>query len=361
MEKQALTNKQGSSLIALYLIGNAAIMALGSAAKEDFWLSIISAVFLAWLVTLQLSYVSNLYPGQNFFEIFESIFGKVIGKLLTAIFTFYTMQTGGIVLRNGTQFININGLPYTPIMLIILCVIFLSAFIVKSGIRVMGKCAEVFITIFIIAISIVILFSINKMRLGNIAPFLNKGIKPVILSTFYTFGFPFGEIVTFSLVLSNFEKGVKINKVYRNGLIVGGVVMLIASLNNAFVLGVETANATYYPTYLTATRLTIPPFFQGTEVFLAGIIVFASFTKVSVYLLASCIGVSKLFDCKDYRIIVTPMAIILMIWSYNLFKSVMELKEWDLAVWKEFSFIFQGILPTVVFISAFIKNKIRGF
>ena len=69
---------------------------------------------------------------------------------------------------------------------------------------------------------------------------------------------------------------------------------------------------------------------------------------------------SKLFNCKDYRIIVTPMAIILMIWSYNLFNSVMELREWDLQVWKEFSLIFQAILPTIVFISAVIKKKIRG-
>jgi len=290
----------------------------------------------------------------------ESLFGKVIGKLLIIIFTFYTMQTGGIVLRNGSQFVNINGLPNTPIMLIMLCIVALTAYFVKSGMKVMGKWAELFAVIFSLAIFVVVILGIPKMDIQNVRPFLYRGIKPVMVSAFYTFSFPFGEIITFSLVFSSFEKGKKISKVYRNGLFIGGAIMLIASLNNALVIGVESMNATYYPTYVTATKIAIPPFLQRTEVVLASVIVIASFTKTAVYLLASCIGIAKLFNCKDYKFIVTPVAIIFMIWSFNLFKSVMELREWDLAVWKEFSFVFQGILPTFIFISAIIKKKIRG-
>jgi len=198
------------------------------------------------------------------------------------------------------------------------------------------------------------------MNIENVRPFLYRGVKPVMLSTFYTFGFPFGEIITFGFVFSYFEKGEKISKVYRNGLFIGGIIMLAASLNNALVIGVESVNATYYPTYFTATKITIAPFLQRTEMILASVIVIASFTKASIYLFASCIGIAKLFNCKNYKFIITPVAIIFLIWSFNLFSSVMELKEWDLAVWKEFSFVFQGILPAFIFISAFIKKKIRG-
>jgi len=360
VKKEALTSKQGSSLIILYLTGNAAIMALGSAAKEDFWLAIIGAVIFAWIVTLQLSYISSLYPGKNLFEICESLFGRIIGKFLVGLFTFYTMQTGGIVLRNGTQFVNINGLTNTPIMLIMLCIMLLAVFLVKNGMKVMGKWAELFAIIFSSAIFILVILAIPKMNFENVRPFLYRGVKPVIVSTFYTFGFPFGEIITFSLVFSTFEKGEKVSKVYRNGLIIGGGIMLITSLHNALVIGVENMNTTYYPTYFAATKITVAPFLQRTEVVLASVIVIASFAKTAVYLLASCIGIAKLFNCKDYKFIVTPVAIIFMIWSFNLFKSVMELREWDLAVWKEFSLVFQAILPTFIFISAIIKKKIRG-
>lgn len=360
MKKEALTSKQGSSLIVLYLTGNAAIMALGSAAKEDFWLAILGAVFLAWIVTLVLSYISSVYPGKNLFEICESLFGKIIGKILVALFTFYAMQTGGIVLRNGTQFININGLPNTPIILIMACIMFLAIYFVKNGMKVMGKWAELFTIIFSLAIFLLVILAIPKMKFENVRPFLYRGIKPVLVSTFYTFGFPFGEIVTFSFVFSSFERDEKISKVYRNGLLAGGGIMLITSLHNTLVIGVESMNATYYPTYLAATRIGIEPFLKRNEVVLAGIIVIASFTKTAVYLLASCLGIAKLFNCKDHKFLVTPVAIIFMIWSFNLFKSVMELREWDLLVWKEFSLIFQVILPIFIFISAFIRKKIRG-
>jgi len=360
VEKEALTGKQGSSLIILYLTGNAAIMALGSAAKEDFWLAIIGAVILAWIITLLLSYVSSLYPGKNLFEICEVLFGKILGKFIVGVFTFYTMHTGGIVLRNGSQFVNINGLPNTPIILIMLCIMVLAVFFTKSGLKVMGRWAELFALIFALAIFILVLLGIPKMDIENVRPFLYRGVKPVMLSTFYTFGFPFGEIVTFSFVFSTFDRGQKISKVYRNGLFIGGAIMLIASLNNALVIGVEGVNATYYPTYFTATKIELAPFLQRTEIVLASVIVIASFTKTAVYLLASCMGIAKLFNCNSYKFIVTPVAIIFFIWSFNLFNSVMELKEWDLAVWKEFSFIFQGILPVFIFISAFIKKKIRG-
>jgi len=360
VKKEALTGTQGSSLIILYLTGNAAIMALGSAAKEDFWLAIIGAVFLAWIVTLQLSYISSVYPGKNLFEICESLFGKIIGKFFVILFTFYTLQTGGIVLRNGTQFININGLPNTPIMLLMVVIMFLTVYLVKNGVKVMGRWAELLVIIFSLAIIILIIMAMPKMNLENIRPFLYRGIKPVIVSTFYTFGFPFGEIVTFSLVFSTFEKGEKVSKIYRNGLIIGGAIMLATSLCSALVIGVENMNANYYHTYFAATKVSIKSFLQRNEVVIAGVIVIASFTKTAIYLLASCIGIAKLFNCKDYKFIVTPVGIIFMIWSFNLFKSVMELREWDLAVWKEFSLVFQVVLPTFIFISAFIKKKIRG-
>jgi hypothetical protein len=54
----------------------------------------------------------------------------------------------------------------------------------------------------------------------------------------------------------------------------------------------------------------------------------AAFVKISILLLATCKSVSQLFNYKDYRFIVTPIALLSLIFSHIMVDSIKEYWKW---------------------------------
>ncbi|MEL7596689.1 MAG: GerAB/ArcD/ProY family transporter, partial [Clostridiaceae bacterium] len=182
------------------------------------------------------------------------------------------------------------------------------------------------------------------------------GIKPILKGTFAVFAFPFGELVMFSMVFTTFkEKGIP--KVYRKGLILSGILLLIINLTMILVLGVNIAEIHYFPSHETVRRINIGDFIQRIEILVSLIFLIGGITKVSMCLLAASKGVAKLFNFKDYRFIVTPIGIMMVNLTILSYESVMEMQKWTAEVWPYYSFLFQAILPIIIFVGVEVKRK----
>lgn len=358
MKKEIISDRQGISLIILYLTGNSSIMALGVSAKEDLWLVIILAVAMGGLISLLLIRLHKLFPGKNLFDICEICFGSVFGKLFVILISFYTLHTGAIVLRNDIQFINITGLTKTPLEVIFVSFGLLLLFAVKGGIEVLGRWSEYFVPIFIIFIFTVILLLLPQMDFKNVKPTLYNGITPVLKASYLSFTFPFGELGIFIMAFAHFKTKKSYFNIYITGLLIGGFIIFLSSLTNVLVLGVNGTANTYYPAYLAVSRLDIGKIINNLEMISASAFILGGFVKISIYLLGACKGVSKIFNFSDYRFVVTPVSIIMSIISFSLYDSVKEFNEWDLEVWPYYALMFQIIIPVVILIAAEIKVKV---
>lgn len=360
MHKELISDRQGILLVVIFIIGTNVIQVTGLDAKQDFWLAIILAMVLALPIIFIYSRLHVIFPGKDLFDIIEICLGKFFGKVFVILFTFYMFETASEVLRNFAQFVNIASFPETPIIIPAAFIIAVCTWAVKEGIEVMGRWSLPFFLVIIFSAIASALLLIPDMNIDNLQPILSNGIQPIMKGISLAFLFPFTQILPFTMVFSDFQSKKSPYKVYLRSLAIGGVIVVFISFITVVVLGVNEAQSVYHASYIASKRINIGKYLQRLEILNAIIFSLGAFIKVSIYLLATSKGVAKIFRLSDYRFIVVPSALLILNLSYFLVNSIMEFWEWTDFAWKYYAFLFQAILPVIVWVAAEIKKKQLG-
>lgn len=358
LKKEIISDKQGISLIVLFMIGESSILVSGLSAKEDLWLSILlSIVIMIPFMILYCNLLANHF-GKDLFQIIELYFGKIIGKIIILFYTLYFFDLVAIVLKDFGNLVTTTNFPETPIIIPMVFILILCSWIVKEGIEVIGRWGEVIVIIPVVLTFIAIIFLIPNMDLRNIIPSMNSGVKPVIKGAYEVFMYPLGETVVFTIAFSTFKNKKSVYKIFINSLLIGGIFLLITSLTIILVLGVDYASSLYFPLYATIARVNVGSALQRIEAISAIVYLLGGFIKISIYLLAACKGIAEIFKFKDYRFIVMPVSLLAANLSYFEFDSIISFNEWVFDVWIYYAFPFIVILPTIIFIVYKVRNKL---
>lgn len=356
MNREVISDKQGIALMILFIIGTAIITVSATQAKRDMWIAIILSLLVALFIALVFVRIHYTFPGKNLFDICEICFGKFIGKGIVILFTWFIFHTGVLVLMNLNLFINTVSLSDTPQIVTMISITLLCSWIVKKGIEVMGRWAKFFLIIFIGLIVITIVLLIPTMNINNIKPVLNEGIKPILIGAFGTFGFPFTQIMVFTMAFFGFQTKKSPYKIYIKGLLIGGIAILLISLTNLLVLGKNYTFTVYYPSHTSAARIVVGKIMERVEIIISTGFVLGAFIKGSIYLLAASKGITKIFGCSDYRFIVIPISLLMINLSHFLHDSLMDYFYFVLRIWIYYALPFQVLLPIIIWIIAEIKN-----
>lgn len=359
MGKEVISDRQSITLIILFIIGTASIQVMGLEAKQDLWIAIILAMIFTILILIVLGRLLKLFPGKNLFDICESILGKYFGKLINLLFIWYFFHAGASVLRNYYQFVVTTSLDETPDVIIMVGIFILCAWLVKLGIEVMGRWSFFLLALLIIFGIFSTTFLIKDMNIENLRPVLDNGLGPILEGAFSIFSFPLGELIAFTVILDSLQKKKSPTKIYIYGLVMGTMFLLIMSTTDILVLGVNEASAVFFPSYRAITRLKLGGFLLGMEIVAASLFTIGAFIKICIYLLATCLGLKKLFNYKDYRFIVIPVSLLMINLSYFLHDNIVEYFNWNEKVWKYYAFPFQAIIPIILLIISEIRNRLE--
>ncbi|MCB2305343.1 endospore germination permease [Clostridium estertheticum] len=357
MKNEIISERQGIILITLFIIGSTFLIGSGGAAKQDAWIAVIIAIFCSIILLLMFSRILSLYPRKDLFDILQIVMGKFAGKIIGLLMIWFAFHLGALVLRNISEFTKILIFSDTPVLVPMLFLIMLIIWNLKAGIEVLGRWSEFFIWIVMIISLFLTVFLIPEININRLKPILNNGISTLINGTFSSFCFPFGETVVFTMVFSNISKIKSYNKVFIIGLLIGGGIIFLATFRNIIVLGSETISRIYFPTSMVVSLIHLGPMFQRLEILVVIAFLICVFVKVSICTLAVCNGISKVFGFNDYKFIATPVALLMLSFSFMLYKSTMEMSFWAFNVYPYYSFIFEVIIPLVIFILAEIKSR----
>lgn len=358
MNIEKISDIQGVKLVVLFIFGSTIIIGTGGEAERDMWISVAVAVLLAVPLLLIYSRVLSLFPGKDLFEILELNFSKFFGKLISLVFIWFAFHLGALVLRNFGEFIGTVALHETPLTVPLIIFGLLCIWGAKAGIETMAKCAEYFIAF---VMSIIILFSIlviPNMHIDYIFPIMGNGIGKALSGVLSSFTFPFGETVIFLMVFSALQHKKSPYKVFIPALLLGGAVIVYIAFRNIIVLGPSILKAVYFPSYFVISRINIGNFLQRMEIAETVVFVLTGFIKITVCLLAATKGVARVLGFDDYRILVTPVGLLMINLSYIIYDDIMEMFDWAFKVWPYYALPFEVILPVVIWI--FIEIKLRA-
>lgn len=359
MINNKISGKQFICMIILFLMGSTLVIGVASEARQDSWLAILTGLILALPMAFAYARIVQLFPGKNLYDIVIQLFGKVFGKMIILLYVFYAIHLGSGVLRTISEFIQISNMPETPQIMVLSAFILLCIWMAKSGIETMGRVSKLAFFIVLISITITVVLSIKDMNFNNIKPIMGTDFTAFADSSTTVFSLPLAEIVLLTILYSSVDQKENPYKLFICGLSVAGLLLIVVSLRNLFVLGLPSVLMYYFPSYQAVSVIAIGEFFTRIEVLIGMNLVLAGLIKVCVCLFAASSGLAKLFNLDDHRPMAAPVGVIMVTFAMVMFSNTIEIVNW-LKIYKYFALPFQVILPAIILITAEIKTRIQN-
>jgi spore germination protein KB len=283
------------------------------AAKQDAWISYAVSGFLAVIITFISGKLSLLYPNQTFIEYSQTILGKWLGKLIVIPYFLQWFLIMGVILRQSSEFIRMVLFRNTPLIVIVLLMLYLMTFVTYRGnIEAIGRCSEVFGPVIIVITIITLLLSFSNVDLKGILPiFVDSGWKTTLTSSLTPLSF-FGE-ASIIMMLIKFNKDPKkgvSSSILAVGLI--SIFIMIITIETIMVLGPTLASRLWYPYFEMVRFISLMEFLQNIEIIVAVVWILSIFIKLSTYLFITTFGIAQWLNLKDWRKMIWFAIIILI-------------------------------------------------
>jgi len=357
VQKEIINQKQAIVLMVTFIMGSGTIVGTGDKSGQDIWIALLIAMAGASIIMAVYARIIKLFPGMDLFDLLDKLFGRILGKFIALIFTWYLFHVGLNLIRNTSEFIRIISLDATPQCVIALFTGVLIAYALRCGIEVIGRWVSIFFPVIIVISITLSVIAVDMYDFDRLKPVLYEGLKPVLSDAFGIFAHPFAETVVFLGIAGCFQKQSNPHKIFNIALLIGGLYMLMLAVRTIALMGPVNKSLQMFPPYITARIIKIGDFFQRIELINAVIIVTAVFTKVTVYMFSFAKGMSYLLKIDDYRTLSTPLVFFTAAYSIFLFDNALFMVKWALNVFPYYAIPFEIIIPLLVWIAAEIKAR----
>ena len=176
MKNEFISERQGTVLITLFIIGSTFLIGSGGACKTRCLDCSNYCYFLSIILLLMFSRILSLYPGKDLFDILQIVMGKFLGKIISILMIWFSFHLGTLVLRNLSEFTNILIFADTPVVVPMIFLTMLIIWGLKAGIEVLGRWSEFFIWIVFLLSLFITVFLIPQMDINKLKPILNNGV-----------------------------------------------------------------------------------------------------------------------------------------------------------------------------------------
>ena len=356
MSKEIISARLAVCTMVLFMFGSSALISINTDVGQDSWISFLLALMLALPVTLVYARIIKLFPENDVFEIIEILFGRILGCVLNVLITWYAIHLAALVIRNFSEFIKNCVMLETPEIMIIIVMILTIVYMIKSGIEVMGRWSLVMIYVVISVVVITAIFSINKMNIDNIKPFLEHSLPAIALNSFGYFSFPFAETVLFLCLAGSFNKKESPYKMYIYSTVFAAMILLTIVIRNILLLGPKMSSTAVFPSFEAVSIVDVGGFLARIEGSIAINLILAGIVKITVCLVAASKGVALIFRLPNYKSITFPVAVFAVAMSVILFSNTTEMLTFQ-AVYPFYAIPFQILIPLLVWIVGEVKVR----
>lgn len=238
---QKVSQYQLAAGVFLFQLGSSPLFLLAKAAHRDAWLS----VLVGWLTGLALLLavtlpMYRLEPGKNLIGMLQAYWGKWIGGAFGFAYAIYFLYQSVRNVREFGDWTLAYLLPQTPLAIVAMVLMLVSAFAVSQGIEVFFRLAELICPAIILMYAV--LFSLlafsHLFRPEHLQPMLEHGLKPVIEAALpEVVSFPFGEMVLFLLFWTHSNRARSTSRTTIAAFAGAGLLILTANVLLIGVLG----------------------------------------------------------------------------------------------------------------------------
>lgn len=360
MKKTIITNWSLLLIITAFLYGLviARIPAIISIAKQDAWISLLIAIIIGLLIIYINTTLANLYPDKTFIEVIEHLLGKWLGSFVILNFILLTIiaasQRAWFIADFFTTSYLVRTSPYLVTILFITAV----ALALLYGLETFVRTIQIFFYIILIMFMLSVVLSLPESKIDNLFPILENGIIPPLKGTIHILSSTVFPIILIHIIYpTNLKYPKKSQKFVFLGYLFSMLFVFLSIFMSILVLGSNFIAFDRRPTFRLIQEINIGIIFSRTEALSVFIWLTSIYISTFVYYYAGAIGISQLLRLKDYKKIVLPLGLIIIVLSGYIYYNVPYEIEWSNYVWPPYIFTFGFILPVILLVIALIRKR----
>lgn len=360
MDKGKISSMQMGMMMYLSIIATAILTVpsiTAKYAKQDLWLSPIWASIVGFLTIIIVIHLSKRFPQQTFFQICEQTIGKLTTKLIGLLYFAFLLVATGQITRTYAEFIKVF-FAKTPVSVIIITMLFLSALTVIAGIEVIGRVAQFFFPIFVFSVFIIIFLLIPQLEPGNLLPVFENGLLPSLKGAIVP-QIWFGEFFIMMFLLPSLSDS---RKGMRWGMITILMVLVTFIIINLTVLFILNQNTEFYVyPFLSATQLVnLGDYLENIDPIIIALWILGTFVKTTVFYYVTISTAAQWLNLSDYKPLVWPLGILIVEMSFWAVPNLMVNSHLDIAVFPLLFPIMQTFIPLLLLVMAVIRKKSKS-
>jgi spore germination protein KB len=360
MENNKITCHQLYSINATISLGGSILIissTLASIAKQDAWLSSLIATVFGLLVMLLYYYLGSRYPGLTLIGIIRKVFGKWLGFFVSFCYVaIFIRISAGVPWFIGSYFGRV--MHETPVLVINMLFMAGIVIAVLYGIETIARASELFI-IFVSAIFFIfIILLVKSIKLEYITPMLENGFCPVLKGSFFMSCYITFSAINILMVFPHYVSDIsKAKGALIKSQIWSGIISGLTILMTILVLGSALTERSCFPALLLATEISAGPVITRLEYVITIIWLTTQFMIGLFFFFSATTSLSELIGLKDYKIIVLPTGLIVLILSVIVFPNAVYMAEWDNLVYAPLITTFGFIIPLLLVIVYYLKKR----
>ncbi|MFD2371550.1 endospore germination permease [Brevibacillus sp. GCM10020057] len=357
LEKGKISALQSMNIMFFAVVASSVMWAPGITGKyahNDMWLSPFWAMLPGFLTVFIALRLHKLYPQMTVVEYSQQILGKFLGKGVSLVYIFFYTQLTGTILRNYADFISSNFLSKTPISVVIITIVIVSAFAVSGGLEVIGRTAQLFFPIFLTPLFFMFML-LQDMHIDFLFPVLEHGIFPSIKGSVIPGGW-LCEMFLLSFLLPFIQDHQ--NSVRTSYFTVVAIVgfFFVENLFILLVLGRQSSDF-FFPVMVAFRYISVADFFENLESLVMAIWILGMFVKISFFYYVSVLGFSQWFGVSDYRPLVLPLGFWIVVFSFWSFPNFDVELHFDTLTFPFYSVCIQLLLPLMLLVGGVLRKR----
>jgi spore germination protein KB len=358
MNEQKFSTRQAVSLVTMFLIGQVLILYNGNPANGDIWLSILVAYVATVPLALLYARLINVFPGKNMYDLQVYLFGPVFGKALNLLYTLYFLHIGSLVLKDVTNFIQVTSLLDTPQLISAVMIGLLCIYVIKSGANTLARYTALAMPVYLLIILATALLATTLWTdFTHLAPVLYNGFRPMLKSALDMAIFPFADAAVLPFVLQPLKEHRKARRIFLASYSISAVFFLIVFVEDILVLGKNYTSVLYFPSYVMVSLIDIGGFLQRIEVVVGAIMFMGAFIKISIYLYALSLGISKVLGSGDYRKFAAPSGLLVVAFSMFAYPNSLANIAFAANIYPYYGLVIDVVIPLIIWACAEWRRK----
>jgi len=343
-------------LIAGFILGSSLLTSfMDDIAGQDAWVAVLAAFLLS--IPFLLSYVRlyKLFPGKNFAQVNDIVYGPYLGKAITALYAAYFFLLLVYNVHDLSDFYISYVIPDSPQLIFLIVLTLTCAYAVKKGIEAIARASLFAVAYYVFAVAVTTLLLLGSIDLTNLLPVFRLPARDLVQSTHIFAAIPFCEVIAFVMIFPSLNDYKKAGKYAVGGLAAAALLLLIIVVRNTGALGLS-ARIFTDTSYEAARLIDIGDVLTRIELVVAVAITVALFLKIAVLYYATVSGISTLCRVRSPQTLIVPLGIAVVVLASGAFASSVSFHRYGANYHPMLAVPFEFVIPPLSLLIARLRR-----